>query len=356
MYAYNNDDWGDQLTAYQGVTITYDEIGNPELYYNGTNWEFSWSQGRRLATAYNGPTAIHFQYNDEGIRTQKNVQGRIHTYRLDGSRIVVEEIETQTFMYLYDAEGSPIGMQYAPDSEDFETYWFEKNLQGDIVAVYDTTGKKLISYKYDAWGNFTTYYHNDCTASDIAAKNPFRYRGYYYDTDLEMYYLQSRYYDPVIGRFLNADVYVSTGQGILGNNMYAYCHNNPVKYVDLTGEFVISSILLVSIAGGALAGVTVSTISYMKTSERNGEAINGKNLPMQSYWELLLEALAVRLELSVDYRLQDYPYWLALSPLAILRSIPTDLQNKKSMQVYMHLPPPQLLHIWEPKYLWMKCH
>ena len=69
----------------------------------------------------------------------------------------------------------------------------------------------------------------------MAAKNPFTYRGYYYDYDLELYYLQTRYYDPVVGRFINADSYVSTGQGLIGNNMFAYCNNNPVMYVDPTG-------------------------------------------------------------------------------------------------------------------------
>ena len=120
-------------------------------------------------------------------------------------------------------------------SDTFDTFWFEKNLQGDIVAVYDEDGTKLISYTYDAWGNFTTTYHNGCTASHIANLNPFRYRGYYYDAETGLYYLQSRYYDPVIGRFINADAYVSTGQGILGNNMFVYCGNNPVNRIDKTG-------------------------------------------------------------------------------------------------------------------------
>ena len=88
---------------------------------------------------------------------------------------------------------------------EFEEYWFEKNLQGDIVAVYDEDGTKLISYTYDAWGNFTTTYYNNCTAAHHANLNPFRYRGYYYDSELGMYYLQSRYYDSSVGRFLTAD-------------------------------------------------------------------------------------------------------------------------------------------------------
>ena len=98
----------------------------------------------------------------------------------------------------------------------FDVFWYEKNLQGDIVAVYNSSGTKLVSYNYtDAWGNHSISYSNG-GASTGAQYNPFRYRGYYYDTDLYMYYLQSRYYDAKICRFISADGYVSTGQGDLG--------------------------------------------------------------------------------------------------------------------------------------------
>ena len=117
----------------------------------------------------------------------------------------------------------------------FDVFWYEKNLQGDIVAVYNSSGTKLASYNYtDAWGNHSISYSNG-GASTGAQYNPFRYRGYYYDTDLYMYYLQSRYYDAKICRFINADIYVSTGQGIIGFNMYAYCRNKPVTRVDDEG-------------------------------------------------------------------------------------------------------------------------
>ena len=127
---------------------------------------------------------------------------------------------------------------YAKDVWD--TFWYEKNLQGDIVAVYNSSGTKLASYNYtDAWGNFTVSYSNG-GASTGAAYNPFHYRGYYYDGDLGMYYLQSRYYDAKICRFISADGYVSTGQGLIGNNMFAYCGNNPVTGYDPTGMWTIS--------------------------------------------------------------------------------------------------------------------
>ena len=169
------------------------------------------------------------------------VNGVEHTYHLSGSQIVAEEWGSNLCVYLYDADGSPIGMQYRTTSMakgDFYTFWFEKNLQGDIVAVYNESGTKVYTYQYDAWGNCTVSTESGATTSQkriVRTLNPFRYRGYYYDYDTGLYYLQSRYYVPQWGRFLNADGYVSTGTGLLGYNMYAYCNNNPVMYCDCTG-------------------------------------------------------------------------------------------------------------------------
>jgi len=116
----------------------------------------------------------------------------------------------------------------------FDCYFFEKNLQGDIVAIYNEAGSKIGTYTYDAWGNCTV---NPTSGYNfILSNNPFRYRGYYYDTETGYYYLQSRYYNPNWCRFINADKYVSTGQGFTGYNMFAYCLNNPVNWIDIYGE------------------------------------------------------------------------------------------------------------------------
>jgi len=142
------------------------------------------------------------------------------------------------YIYLYDEQGSPIGFQYRSSTYEVgavDTYWYEKNLQGDVVAVYNSSGTKLVSYTYTAWGEFTMQEHNG-GFSTPAVNNPLLYRGYYYDTDLQLYYLISRYYDAKLGRFISPDSYLSTGQGILGHNMYAYCNNNPVNRVDYGGD------------------------------------------------------------------------------------------------------------------------
>lgn len=180
---------------------------------------------------------MSFAYNDDGIRTSKTVNGVEHIYYLNGSQIVAEEWGERLLVYLYDASGSPIGMMFRGTSyalDQWDVYWYEKNLQGDIVAVYNSSGEREAYYTYtDAWGNHTAYTASN--ASEGTKYNPFRYRGYYYDTDLGMYYLQLRYYDAKICRFINAD---SALYGtILGGNLFAYCESNPVTRIDPTGEF-----------------------------------------------------------------------------------------------------------------------
>ncbi len=155
-------------------------------------------------------------------------------------------------MFLHDEKGAivGVGVKNAGDAR-FTHYYYAKNLQGDVVAIYrsDYTEAKgyyptlVASYEYDAWGKVTSVKGSsgailslDAYPNHIAHVNPIRYRGYYYDNETGFYYLQSRYYDPIISRFINADSYGSTGQGFLGTNMFAYCNNNPVNYTDPTGH------------------------------------------------------------------------------------------------------------------------
>ena len=233
-YTYGNE-WGDQLTAVGSTTIAYDEIGNPTTF---KGYELTW-HGRQLKEMEKTNSVIQFLYNADGIRTNKIVNGTDHIYTLNGTQIVSESWGSNLLIYLYDESGSPIGMQYRTTSyaaNTFDTFYFEKNLQGDVVAVYTENGVKVLSYTYDAWGNQTVTWHNSYGSNIYATYNPFRYRGYYYDTETGLYYLQSRYYNPQWGRFLNADVYVNANGDLIGFNMYAYCSNNPVMFTDPFGE------------------------------------------------------------------------------------------------------------------------
>ena len=125
-------------------------------------------------------------------------------------------------------------------------YHYTKNLQGDIIGLLDVNNEQIVSYEYDSWGSLISIKDQDGNVitdeNNIGIINPFRYREYYYDSEIGMYYLNSRYYNPSWGRFINADGYVSTGRGILGSNMYIYCNNNCVNYVDDSGQFFGTSV------------------------------------------------------------------------------------------------------------------
>ena len=239
-YTYGNEAWGDQLTAVNGVAISYGIIGNPTTF-NG--YDLTW-YGRQLKqmSRNGGQSLIKFRYNADGIRTNKIVNGSNHVYTLNGTQIVSEAWGNYLLIYLYDESGSPIGLQYRTKSyaaNVFDTFYFEKNLQGDIIAVYNASGTKIGTYTYDAWGTCTVTVVSGTTTLEknvVRTFNPFRYRGYYYDTETGLYYLQSRYYNPAWGRFLNADGYVNANGDLIGFNMYAYCSNNPVMNVDPSGR------------------------------------------------------------------------------------------------------------------------
>ncbi len=139
-----------------------------------------------------------------------------------------------------------------------------------MVGLANSNGEKVVAYTYDAWGNIRST--TGSLASTLGQHNPLRYRGYVYDTESGYYYLQSRYYDPEIGRFLNADAYASTGQGLLGNNMFAYCQNNPVNYQDPTGEIAFTTLAIIVIIVGSVVGGTMGAMSAATTGGNIAEA------------------------------------------------------------------------------------
>ena len=160
-----------------------------------------------------------------------------HEYLTLSGKVAQETVKvngsvTEILDFIYDESGRPFALIYHTDGEGVtvSTYYYVLNLQGDVVKLVNPVGTVVASYEYDAWGNILS------KSGTMADKNPLRYRGYYYDTETGFYYLQSRYYDPSMRRFLNADSYASTGQGFIGTNMFSYCNNNPVIYADTTGH------------------------------------------------------------------------------------------------------------------------
>ena len=242
MYIYGNGDWGDQLTNYNGYSLTYDVMGNPTSYYNGSRMNMSWGHSGVLKALTFGSTTVGYTYNDGGVRTSKTVNGVLHSYSLDGSVIMSESFADKLLIYLYDEFGTPFGIKYRESDYalgEFDCYIFEKNLHGDIIGIFSEAGARVASYEYDAWGNCV----NMTYASGygvICNLNPFRYRSYYYDTETGFYYCGSRYYDPSLGRFISADsvgTVALTPMSYTDKNLYAYCDNNPVMRTDNGGEF-----------------------------------------------------------------------------------------------------------------------
>ena len=151
-----------------------------------------------------------------------------YSYVYNGSQLVQMTVGANTLYFTYDANGLP-----ATVTQNGTTYYYALNAQGDVIGIYTESGTDVCMYVYDAWGN--PVYTSNNSSYTIDELNPLRYRGYVFDQDTGLYYLQSRYYNPEWGRFINADAFVSTGQGILGNNMFAYCRNNPVRRIDISG-------------------------------------------------------------------------------------------------------------------------
>ena len=143
--------------------------------------------------------------------------------------MLAQKTGNNTVWYYYDCNGTREALEYGG-----QVYYYLYNAQGDVMALYDNDLNIVTEYTYDSWGKLLSV--TGSLASTVGQANPFRYRGYYYDAETELYYLNSRYYDPEVGRFINADGYVSTGQGVLGNNMFAYCGNNPVNLFDEYGQ------------------------------------------------------------------------------------------------------------------------
>lgn len=259
-FGYTNPSWPDLLTSvtangttkdvlYEGQSQTSDlpSSGNPVTYYNGRDYHFDWSKGRQLTEAVVGGQTVKYAYDMAGVRSSKQVGDTTYTYTTLSGKVMRQQWGNKSLEFVYDDGNQPFAMIYKHGSAA-ELYYYLVNAQGDVAAILDSSGTMVASYNYDAWGSCTVHNSSDAAIGDL---NPLRYRGYYYDAETGFYYLQSRYYDPAICRFISSDTYLSTGQGMLGHNMFTYCGNNPVNYCDPSGRFFFT---LLGAAIGAAAG------------------------------------------------------------------------------------------------------
>ena len=266
----------DRLTSYNGKTITYNANGGVASY---DGWDYVWSKGKLSSirnSAGNSSRAINppvylptktysFTYNALGQRVTSNYTNYLSDdaivsvgtgevvdytkqYKYDhAGRLIAEVINgekygvgsySETLRYLYD-DSSIVGVQYT-NGANTNAYYFLKNLQGDVIAIYDANGAKVVTYSYDAWGNCTI--DSTTTDYDLAHANPIRYRGYYYDENTKLYYLNSRYYSPEFRRFISPDdTNYLVPKNVNGCNLYCYCGNDPILYIDPNGTLAYTA-------------------------------------------------------------------------------------------------------------------
>lgn len=265
-FSYSNSSWKDELTAVNGTSLTYDENGNVLTYGNK---KFTWNTGRNLESIVDGNNKYSYTYDENGIRTSKTVNGKTTYYNTKDGVILSQTDGTDTLYFQYDSNGTPLGFVW-----NGTQYLYLTNQMGDVISITDANGKIVGNYEYDAWGKVLT------ADSSIAQQNPLRYRGYYYDNETSYYYLQSRYYDSNICRFINADIAEIlnvTKDSKSGLSLFVYCYNNPVNQKDSDGYWVgfypkFNSVEAFSKANYATLNMMWVDVAYKRTG------MNGKCL------------------------------------------------------------------------------
>ena len=282
-FGYTNPSWPDLLTSvtangttkdvlYEGQSQTSDlpASGNPITYYNGKDYTFTWTKGRQLASATVDGKQVSYTYDMSGVRTSKTVNGTTYNYTTLSGKVMRQQWGNKSLEFVYDDGNQPFAMIYN-DGSTSTLYYYVLNAQGDVIALLNANGTLAASYNYGAWGNYSVHGADGKKTTDatfIGHINPLRYRGYYYDRETRLYYLQSRYYDFANCRFINADTFATTdANGFLSANMFAYCENNPVMRTDEDGE--VAHIIV-----GAIIGVAFQYVCDVASGLRAGHSLS----------------------------------------------------------------------------------
>ena len=290
IYKYPLNGMKDQLMEYNNEIFEYDSIGNPKVYRNKT---LEWDRVRNLVKYDNIAT---YSYDINGVRLSKTVNGVKTNYYYENNKLLFEDNGNKLY-FNYDSKGLE-----GFTSEVYGEYHYKKNILGDIIGIIDSNNIEIVKYEYDAVGNHKTFILNESEVVDIdiesgysinvssnyavAVMNPFRYRGYYYDVETQLYWVSSRYYSPELCRWISPDsIEYLDPESINGLNLYCYCYNNPVNYSDGSGHapewlgnlltgigIVVGTALfvaaIVASAGtvGALVGVGAAAIGLSTTA------------------------------------------------------------------------------------------
>ena len=273
LFTYRTEGWKDQLLSWNGKSYAYDAGGNPTVL---RGMALTWGEGRRLKRIAATSGEVTFAYDSDGKRVRKTGGGNITTYYYNGNvlsglvRKASKDAGTTgtgtTVQFVYDTQGKPFMLRMNGKTDYFYLY----NGLGDVTGLVDSSNQVVVRYQYNSWGKVTST--QDTSGVSLATLNPFRYRKYVYDPETGLYCLGSRYYDPEVGRFVNADdpgTIFAKPQELYNKNLYAYCDNNPVIREDIQGYFPIPCIV------GAVVGAVVSGFSYVLSS---GGEIDGVEL------------------------------------------------------------------------------
>ncbi|MBY6801068.1 DNRLRE domain-containing protein [Clostridium botulinum] len=238
-YKYEDDNWKDKLTKIEIVKdgktttkeISSDNIGNFTKY---DGYTFDWESGRQLKEIKGNGKNIEFEYNDEGMRTRKITDDEDIYYHVVDDKVTYEVIynndgEEEEIYYTYDGDDRLVSLNFKG-----QEYYYVRNAENDIIALTDNSGKVVVSYAYDSWGKLLGIEGE--LKDTLGVKNPYRYKGYRYDSETGLYYLKARYYNPELGRFISVDAVVGKTGEILSHNLFSYCANNPVNAIDEDGN------------------------------------------------------------------------------------------------------------------------
>jgi RHS repeat-associated protein len=239
------------------------ETGLPNSIGGNT---LTWTWGNQLALLDNSDETVTYTYNDAGIRTSKSVYNKTthvttnSSYVLEGDKVVYETVGANKLHYSYSSAGDLLSVNL-----NGTEYYYIFNAQGDVVGLINTSGIQVVSYSYDAYGNAITTTGSESGDNQLGGLNPYRYRGYRYDSNTKWYYLQSRYYIPELSRFLSSDDNFGLVGGIISSNLFAYCSNNPVSAFDPNGD--IANWIIGGSVGLIVGGIVGGVISYRKSGK-----------------------------------------------------------------------------------------
>ena len=253
---YRYKDGTDRLISLGTELFAYDDMGNPTTY---RNMSCVWEKGRQLKSISDGANTVSFTYDEFGMRTTKTAGGITTNYVYENGKLLREVTGSEKIDFVYGSDGI-IGFRIGN-----KNYLYRKNVFGDVTEIYSDNGTLVGKYSYTAFGECIVKVNE----GGIAEKNPIRYRGYYYDEETGLYYLKSRYYDPVTGRFITIDdISYIDPETINGLNLYAYCGNNPVMRIDENGNawwhwivgvlIVVASVALSVVTAGIAAPITAA--------------------------------------------------------------------------------------------------